>query len=174
VITIGKSVAGGVPLGAYGLIGALADEFETSGSPQQVPEVATGGTLFGNPLSMAAARAALGEVLAPEAYAHANALGARLADGIERAIGEAGLAWTAHRFGPRSGTTFAAAMPRNAEESRASFDPELFRLLRVWLGNRGVWEAIVGAGPTLAIPATDADVDRYVDAYRQFILALAG
>jgi len=172
VVTIGKSVAGGVPLGAYGLIDALADELETSGSPQRVPEVATGGTLFGNPLSMAAARAALGEVLVPEAYAHAEVLGARLADGIERAIGEAGLAWTAHRFGPRSGTTFAAAMPRNADESRASFDPELFRLLRVWLGNRGVWEAIVGASPTLAIPATEADVDRYVDAYRQFILAL--
>jgi hypothetical protein len=65
-------------------------------------------------------------------------------------------------------------MPRNAEESRASFDPELFRLLRVWPANRGVWEAIVGAGPTLAIPATDADVDRYVDAYQQFIPALTG
>jgi hypothetical protein len=52
---------------------------------------------------------------------------ARLADGIERAIREAGLARTVHRFGPRSGTTLAAAMPRNAEESRTSFDPELFR-----------------------------------------------
>ncbi|HEY5658644.1 MAG TPA: transaminase [Myxococcota bacterium] len=174
VITIGKSVAGGVPLGAYGMIGALADELEAS-EPRQGPiEVATGGTLFGNPLSMAAARAALGEVLVPEAYAHANALGAQLADGLERAIREAGLSWTAHRFGPRSGTTFAARIPRNAEESRASFDRTLFRLLRVWLGNRGVWEAIVGAGPTLAVSAAEADVDCYVDAYREFLAAVAG
>jgi glutamate-1-semialdehyde 2,1-aminomutase len=172
VVTIGKSVAGGVPLGAYGLIDALAAELEASGSPQGPPEIATGGTLFGNPLSMAAARAALGEVLVPEAYAHANALGARLADGIERAIGEVGLPWTAHRFGPRSGTTFAPAMPRNADESRASFDAALFRLLRVWLANRGVWEAIVGAGPTMAVPATEADVDRYLDAYRQLLVTL--
>ena len=47
-------------------------------------------------------------------------------------------------------------------------------ILRVWLGNRGVWEAIVGVGPTVAIPATEADVGRYVDAYRQFILAFTG
>jgi glutamate-1-semialdehyde 2,1-aminomutase len=174
VVTIGKSVAGGVPLGAYGLIDALAAELEASGSPQAPPEIATGGTLFGNALSMAAARATLGEVLLPEAYAHANALGARLADGIERAIGEVGLPWTPHRFGPRSGTTFAPAMPRNADESRASFDATLFRLLRVWLGNRGVWEAILGAGPTMAVPATEADVDRYLDGYRQLLVALTG
>jgi glutamate-1-semialdehyde 2,1-aminomutase len=173
-VSIGKSVAGGVPLGAYGLIGALADELEPPGAVRGSREIATGGTLFGNPLSMAAARAALGEVLLPEAYAHANALGVRLAEGLERAIGEVGLPWTAHRFGPRSGTTFAGAMPRNAEESRTSFDATLFRLLRLWLGNRGVWEAIVGAGPTMAVPATDADVDRYVDAYGQFVRALAG
>lgn len=174
VVTLGKAVAGGVPLGAYGMIGALADELERPAGSEGTPEIATGGTLFGNPLSMAAARAALGAVLVPEAYAHANALGARLADGVERAIREAGLPWTAHRFGPRSGTTFAPSMPRNAEESRTSFDATLFRLLRLWLGNRGVWEAIVGAGPTMAVPATDADVDRYVDAYRQFALVLAG
>ena len=107
-------------------------------------------------------------------YDRANALGTRLADGIERTIGEVGLPWTAHRFGPRSGTTFAGTMPRNAAESRASFDPALFQLLRLWLGNRGVWEAIVGAGPTMAVPATEADVDRYVDAYRQLLAALTG
>jgi glutamate-1-semialdehyde 2,1-aminomutase len=174
VVSIGKAVAGGVPLGAYGLIDALADELEAPGSAHGPREIATGGTLFGNPLSMAAARAALGEVLLPEAYDHANALGTRLADGIERAIGEAGLPWTAHRFGPRSGTTFAGTMPRNADESRASFDPALFRLLRLWLGNRGVWEAIVGAGPTMAVPATEADVDRYVEGYRQLLAALTG
>lgn len=46
--------------------------------------VATGGTLFGNALSMAAARATLGQVLTEAAYEHAASIGARLADGIER------------------------------------------------------------------------------------------
>ena len=65
--------------------------------------VATGGTLFGNPLSMAAARATMGEVLTDEAYAHTHALGARARRRPREAIAEAGLPWTAHRFWPRSG-----------------------------------------------------------------------
>ena len=44
--------------------------------------VATGGTLFGNALSMAAARATMLEVLTAEAYASTQRLGARLADGM--------------------------------------------------------------------------------------------
>ena len=33
VVTIGKAVAGGVPLGAYGMIGALADELDATHTP---------------------------------------------------------------------------------------------------------------------------------------------
>src|SRR5262249_48941695 len=99
IVTIGKSIAGGVPLGAYGLIEPLAAEIEVR--PQGV--AAPGGTLFGNPLSMAAPRAALTRVLVPAAYDHTAALGARLADGIDAAIRASALPWTAQRFGPRSG-----------------------------------------------------------------------
>jgi glutamate-1-semialdehyde 2,1-aminomutase len=80
IITIGKAVAGGIPMGVYGVTPALATELDVERN------VATGGTLFGNPLSAAAARAALTRVLTLDAYEHANTLGARLADGIEAAI----------------------------------------------------------------------------------------
>ena len=43
--------------------------------------------------------------------------------------------------------------------------------MRVWLANRGVWEALPGAGPTVPVPATRADVTRYVDAYSEDLLA---
>ena len=162
VVTIGKSIAGGVPLGAYGMTEDVAEPLHSEGF--HGGEVGTGGTLFGNPLSMAAARATLGEVLTPEAYAHTHVLGARLADGIEKAIGEVGLPWTTHRFWPRSGITHAPRMPRDATEAEATKDVELIVTARVYLANRGVWEAIVGAGPTCSIPATEKDVDRYVDA----------
>jgi glutamate-1-semialdehyde 2,1-aminomutase len=170
VLTIGKAVAGGVPLGAYGLSAVLADELEIR--PGRTP-IATGGTLFGNPLSMAAARATLEEVLVPEAYEHATALGARLADGIESAVRDAGLPWTTHRFGPRSGSTFAAEAPRNAIEAWAAADRMLTRALRLGLANRGVWEALPGAGPTMSVSATEADVDRYVGAYAELLAGVA-
>src|SRR5205823_618736 len=63
IVTIGKSIAGGVPMGAYGVSEELATELDAA-NPKG--EAATGGTLFGNPLSAAAARAALGEVLVPD------------------------------------------------------------------------------------------------------------
>jgi glutamate-1-semialdehyde 2,1-aminomutase len=156
------------------MVDALATELELAGLGQDEREVATGGTLFANPLSMAAARAALEGVLTAEAYARTARLGSRLADGIQAVVDGAGLPWTAHRLGPRSGLTFAPAPPRNAEESRRSWDGTLTRTIRVALGNRGVWDAIPGAGPTMAVPADDADVDRYLEALGEIVARLTG
>jgi glutamate-1-semialdehyde 2,1-aminomutase len=173
VVTVGKSIANGVPLGAYGMTASVAEILQRpEGRFDEHGEVATGGTLFGNPLSMAAARATMGEVLTDAAYAHTQALGSRLADGIEKIVRGAGLPWTIHRFWPRSGVTFAPAMPRNALEAFAARDIPLSLTLRVYLANRGVWEAIVGAGPTCPVPAQEEDVDRYLDAYGAFVAEL--
>jgi len=170
VVTIGKSIASGVPLGAYGMTEAVATVLERpEGRDDEKGMVATGGTLFGNPLSMAAARATLDGVLTDDAYASTQALGARLADGLEAAIARAGLAWTTHRFWPRSGVAFSPSMPRDAAQAWKDLDVPLRRTLRVHLANRGVWEAIVGAGPTVPVPGTEEDVDRYVSAFGELL-----
>jgi glutamate-1-semialdehyde 2,1-aminomutase len=165
VVTIGKAVAGGVPMGAYGVTAALGEELDAA------RHVATGGTLFGNPLSAAAAKAALTEVLVPDAYRHTAALGARLADGIQAAIAASGLPWTVIRFGPRSGQWYGP-QPRTGAEAFSLVDEDLTRLLRIWLANRGVWEALAGAGPTVPVPAAPADVDRYLEAYAELLATL--
>jgi glutamate-1-semialdehyde 2,1-aminomutase len=166
MVTIGKAVAGGLPMGAYGVTAELGEHLDAARN------VATGGTLFGNPLSAAAAKAALTEVLLPAAYQHASALGRELADGIEQAIGAAGLPWTVIRFGPRSGQWYGP-QPRTGAEAYALTDGQLTRLIRVWLANRGIWEALPGAGPTVPVPATSADVSRYVNAYTDLLAELA-
>lgn len=166
ILTIGKAIAGGIPMGVYGVTSDLAPELDAD------RDVATGGTLFGNPLSAAAARATLTEVLVPGAYAHAGGLGAHLADGIEAAIAEAALPWTAIRFGPRSGQWYGPR-PRTGAEAHELVDMDLTRLLRIWMANRGIWEALPGAGPTVPIPATAADVERYLAAYRELLATLA-
>ncbi len=172
-VTIGKSIASGVPLGAYGMTEAVAEILERpAGRDDEKGPVATGGTLFGNPLSMAAARATMSQVLTDDAYEHTHKLGSLLADGLEAAVRSAGLAWTVHRFWPRSGTTFASSMPRDAREALASLDVPLRRTMRVYFANRGVWDAIIGAGPTCPIPAVQDDVDRYVTAYSELLSEL--
>ena len=165
IVTIGKAVAGGLPMGAYGVTAELGEHLDAARN------VATGGTLFGNPLSAAASKAALTEVLVPAAYQHASALGRELADGIEHAIDAAGLPWTVIRFGPRSGQWYGP-MPRTGAEAYALTDGQLTRLIRVWLANRGIWEALPGAGPTVPVPATSADVTRYVNAYSELLAEL--
>jgi hypothetical protein len=76
------------------------------------------------------------------------------------------------RLGPRSGQWYGP-MPRTGAQARALTDGQLTGLLRVWLGNRGVWEALPGAGPTVPVPAARADVTRYLDAYHELLEQLA-
>src|SRR5207245_5000581 len=138
----GKCSAGRIPLGAWGVTEELAGVMEVGRGSSGV---ATGGTLFANPLSMAAARATLGEVLTDAAYEHTAALGARLADGLEAAIARAGLPWSVHRMFARSGVSYGPVLPRNALEATLIEDRPFTALWRLYLANRGVWEAIPGA-----------------------------
>jgi glutamate-1-semialdehyde 2,1-aminomutase len=165
MITLGKAVAGGLPMGAYGVTAELGEQLDAARN------VATGGTLAGNPLSAAAAKAALTEVLVPGAYAHTTALGGELADGIADAIGSAGLPWTVIRLGPRSGQWYGP-MPCTGAQAHALTDDQLTRLIRIWLANRGIWEALPGAGPTVPVPATRAGVGRYLQAYQDLLAQL--
>ena len=82
MLVLGKSISGGIPLGAYGMsarVVAVRDTPEAGWGEG----VATGGTLFGNALSLAAARVTSEQVLTEDAYDHAATLGGKLADGIE-------------------------------------------------------------------------------------------
>jgi glutamate-1-semialdehyde 2,1-aminomutase len=173
LLVMGKSIANGVPLGAYGMTEAVAAVLDRSIAAAWSDGVATGGTLFANALSLAAARATLEHVLTDEAYERAAALGARLADGIEATAGAHGRNWRAHRLFNRSGYTHAPELPRDADEARATFDLDLFNLQRLWMANRGVWEAIDSAGPACGAETTPADVERYLDLLDGFLAAVA-
>jgi glutamate-1-semialdehyde 2,1-aminomutase len=174
LVVVGKAVGGGLPLGAYGMTTELRRAFERGASLKgEAGELATGGTMFANALSMAAARAVLTEVLTPEAYARAAALGAGLADGLEAAVDAAGLPWKVQRLGPRSGVNLSGRFPRDAAEADADEQPELNALLRLYLANRGVWEAISTAGPAMSVDATEEDVATYLAAFRDFCAEVA-
>ncbi len=173
-LSVGKSVAAGVPLAAYGMsaeIGALIAPPEHSRvvSGVVVGEVSTGGTLFANALSMAAARAALSEVLTEEAFERTAMLGERMAAGLRAAIERAGLGWSVVQKGGHGYYFFEPEPPRDGAGSRAADDPELRALIRVFMANRGVWESGWWLGPTVSVAHTEGDVDRYVELFDQFV-----
>jgi glutamate-1-semialdehyde 2,1-aminomutase len=178
MLTIGKSIAAGVPLGAYGMTEEIASHIvpPPSGhhlvSGKAIDQVSTGGTLFANALSMAAGRAALLEVLTEEAFERTARLGERMASGLRAAIQDVGLPWTVVQLGAHATYFFTETAPRNGAESRAADDPQLRALMRVWLANRGVWESGWWLGPTVSLAHTAADVDHYVDLLGQCLADL--
>jgi glutamate-1-semialdehyde 2,1-aminomutase len=170
----GKSIAAGVPIGAYGMSAEIASllgppEQARTASGVTVGEVATGGTLFANPLSMAAARAALLDVLTEEAFQRTGALGERTADGLRAAIEVAGLNWSVAQAGGHAFYFFEPDPPRDGARSRAADDPELRALIRIFMANRGVWESGWWLGPTVSVAHTEKDVDEYVELFGRFI-----
>ena len=76
MVALAKALGGGLPSGAIGMTADLAD-YVATGRVHQV------GTFNGNPLSMAAARASLEEVLTPPAYERLEALGERMRAGCQ-------------------------------------------------------------------------------------------
>lgn len=169
-ITVGKSIAAGVPLAAYGMSEEVA---EVIAPPERarvvsgvvIDEVATGGTLFGNALTMAAARAALTEVLTPAAFEHTAALGERLAAGLRAVIDRHGVAWSVSHAGSHAYYFFEPEPPGDAAASRDADDPDLRALIRVYMANRGVWESGWWLGPTVSVTHTEADVDTYLERF---------
>ncbi|MFI6287183.1 transaminase [Streptomyces sp. NPDC051018] len=138
IVTVGKAIGGGIPIGAYGLSEPLAEELWARPDLDLVDTGGVGGTLAGNALSLAAARATLTEVLTPAAYAHMTALATTYTAGVERIVQDHGLPWSVVRLGARAEYRFAAPAPLNGTSSQAATDAELEDYLHLFLINRGV------------------------------------
>ena len=141
IVTMGKAIAGGIPIGAFGLRAELADRIlglvrDEHADIEDVGGI--GGTLAGNALSMAAARATLGEVLTAEAFARMEDLATTLTEAAEATIDRHGLPWTVTRLGARAEYRFCAPAPRNGTESNAADDPDLDEYLHLYMSNRDV------------------------------------
>ena len=140
IVTLGKSLGGGVPIGAYGMTGDLRDWMEHHlDAYGRAVGLATGGTTYANPLSLAAAVAVLSAIQTPEGFERTAVLGAQLADGIEATAARHGLPWRAHRLGGRSGDCLEPQLPRDAADAERSIDAELVDARRLPHGEpRGV------------------------------------
>ncbi|MFL6181961.1 MAG: transaminase [Actinomycetes bacterium] len=174
MLTVGKSIAGGVPLGAYGMRAEIASLIQPPDTPNasagaEVDEIATGGTLFANALSMAAARASLTEVLTKDAYARTAELGDQLGTGLRNAFASAGVPWSVQQLGAHAGYFFAPDQPKDAARARAVDDADLRALIRLYFANRGVWESGWWLGPTASTQHTSADVDTYLGVFGEFL-----
>ena len=138
LVTVGKAIAGGVPIGALGLSGDVVERMFAGAGADYEDVGGVGGTLAGNALSLAAARAALQQVLTEEAFTHATAVASRLREGVEATIAAHGLPWHVVQLGCRAEYRFGPAPARNGTEAAAQGDAQLERFLHLYALNRGV------------------------------------
>jgi glutamate-1-semialdehyde 2,1-aminomutase len=176
LVTGGKGIAGGIPIGAYGMTSDLNALVEQNLGDEAGNEtgIALGGTLFANALSLACAEVVLTELMTPAEHERIAGLGARLADGIDAAAAGRGLDWRAHRFGARSGYCLGPELPRTARDADASLDPLFADTRRAYFANRGVWEAISTSGPHAGFAHVAADIDLYLGILDDFLGEMCG
>jgi glutamate-1-semialdehyde 2,1-aminomutase len=153
IVTLAKSLTGGLPAGAVGMTPQL--EYLVSKG-----DVRLMGTYNGNPLSMAAALASLRQVLTRAAYDELERLGARMAEGCERAIAESGASATVVSLGSKGAVSWGG-------------DLELGHLIWTWLMNRGVYTTPRREQEwNVSVAHDDRSVDRYLDAFAELLAEL--
>ncbi len=172
-VTLGKSIGGGVPIGTYGVTAELAERIAGQADADYEDTGGVGGTLAGNALSLAAARATLGEVLTDAAFERMIALRERFVEGVEAAIAEHGVPWTIVSLGARCEYRFTPEPPRTGAESAAADDPELEEYLHLYLMNRGVLITPFHNMALMCPATTEEQVDRHTEVFGAAVAELA-
>lgn len=132
IITYGKIIGGGFPVGAYGASAEIMSKVSPDGDVYQA------GTLSGNPVAMSAGVAALGECLKPGFYEQLDAKTKRFTESIENYARSRNYPFRIFRIG----SIFWLAFTRNDIRAAEEIDPngmEHFRKLHAFLLNEGVY-----------------------------------
>ncbi len=134
LVTLGKIVGGGLPVGVFGGRRSLLDLVSPLGPVYQA------GTLSGNPLAMAAGLATTGYLAehSAEVYPRLEAMTKKLVEGVAAEAGRAGVAITVNRVGSMWTWFFTRGPVRNYDEAAKSDTAAFGRFHRAML-ERGVW-----------------------------------
>lgn len=174
VVTIGKTIGGGIPAGAYGFTAELGERVAASIDREDCDVGGIGGTLAGYALSTAAVRATLGEVLTAEAYARMIPLAARWTAGVAEVIESRRLPWHVTRLGARAEYHFRPDPPRTGRDQWEAGDPELERYLHLAAMNRGVLMTPFHNMALMSPATTEGDVDRHTEVFAAAVDRLLG
>jgi glutamate-1-semialdehyde 2,1-aminomutase len=174
MVTIGKAIGGGIPVGAYGLDAALADRIETLDGIDLIDTGGVGGTLAGNALSIDATRATLEHVLTDAAFESMIECATRYTAGVQDVIEHTDAEWSVVQLGARAEYRFMRPAPTSGSASAAAANADLEDYLHLYMANRGV---LITPFHNMALmsPATDgADVDRHTELFSESVQALLG
>jgi glutamate-1-semialdehyde 2,1-aminomutase len=162
IVTLAKATCGGYPGGAIGMSEELAG-IVADGTVHQY------GTFNGNPLVMAAAEATLTKVLTEQAYLKLEALNRKLLDGCQRIVDRYGLPAYTEGIGAKGCVVFSPERMYEYRDYLTKVDGELSTLAWLYHMNHGIFMTPgVEEEWTLSIAHSDADLQRYLEAFEAF------
>jgi len=160
IVCLAKAIGGGLPCGA---VGGRVDIMDLI-SEGRVSQM---GTFNGNPLTMAAARATLTEILTPMAYAHFDAMDEVIQGGLDEVISDHELPVHAITMGARGGITYRKERVRNYRDYLET-DKSMAYLTWLYQSNRGV---LIAPGAeenwTISVQHSERDVQHFVDNFEK-------
>ena len=156
LVTYGKIIGGGMPVGAYGGSRKLMEQVAPLGPVYQA------GTLSGNPVAMAAGLAQLRILKStPEIYENLERRGAMLEKGLKEAL--SGIPAQVNRVGSLL-TVFFTENPVNSYEAARSSNLEQFRRWYLGLLEQGIYAAPSQFEAMFLCNAhTDEEVERIIE-----------
>jgi len=163
LVTLGKIVGGGLPVGVFGGKAKFMDQLAPLGPVYQA------GTLSGNPLAMAAGIATISYLQehAAEVYPRLDATSKALAEGVAQEAGHAGIPVTTNRVGSMW-TWFFTKGPVTDYTSAAQSDTAAFGRFHRAMLDRGIWlPPSQFEAAFMSHAHTDVDVKATVEAARQ-------
>jgi glutamate-1-semialdehyde 2,1-aminomutase len=167
IVCLAKAIGGGTPCGA---IGATEELY----APVLAGEYDMAGTFNGNPLTMAASRAALTEVLTKDAYEGFGVVDAKMKEGLRSVIETRGLPAYVTGVGAKGSVVYSETPVREYRDA-LGVDERITYLAWLFQQNRGVFKSPWTKQETwtLSVWHTVDDAQRYVDNFAAFAAAVA-
>jgi glutamate-1-semialdehyde 2,1-aminomutase len=168
IVCLAKALGGGLPISAIGGTEEVMSHI-VDGTYDQV------GTFNGNPLSMAAARAMLTEVMVDETYLHLAHIQSRMEKGANEVVGRHRLDAHVATAGAK-GSVIYCAEPMRTYRDFLAVDGRYAQAAWLYQFNRGVFLPPWGKGEQwlLSVQHRDDDVDRYLETLDGFASVIAG
>jgi glutamate-1-semialdehyde 2,1-aminomutase len=174
IVTIGKSIAGGIPAGAYGLTPDLTELILADDAADIEDTGGVGGTLAGNALSVAAMRATLEEVLTDEAFGGMIEVATRFTAGVQDVLDSRRVPWSVTQLGARVEYRFTPQPPLTGGESAAATDSRLDEYMHLYTINRGVLMTPFHNMALMCPATTEADADAHAAVFAAAVDELVG
>jgi glutamate-1-semialdehyde 2,1-aminomutase len=168
MVTLAKTLGAGLPSGAIG----ATDEVMEAVESETVFQV---GTFNGNPLTMAAARAGLLEVLTPEAYEHLDKINDRLVAGCQDVVDRYRLPAYTVGISSKGCVIFSETKITDYESFMTRQNVEVTELAWLYNLNRGIF-ATPGREEewTVSVTHTEEAADAYVAVFEELARDLTG